>query len=359
MNDERLVELLSACTEAFGPSGFEEPARRVVQGYAEGLADEVEVDGTGNLIARLGGGDGGPAPVVLTAHMDEVGLMVAHVDDEGFLRLAPIGGWDAVVLPAQRLSVATDDGEPVTGVISTVPPHVTKGEAPKAELDELALDVGAADAAAVASLGIDVGSPAVPSARLERLSGDAVAAKALDNRAGCVAVLETLRALRDDPPAGGVVAIFTTSEERDQSGAAMSARGIDPALVLVVETTIAADLPGVPPQRRVTRMGGGPAITVMDRYWTAPPTVVRELRRIAAEIDVPLQAKAPNIGGTDAYAWRRERPDLPAAVVATPCRGIHSASGVLRLADLRATVRLLEAAVRATGADGAPWRPSR
>jgi endoglucanase len=198
----------------------------------------------------------------------------------------------------------------------------------------------------VASLGIDVGSPAVPATRLERLSGDAVAAKALDNRAGCVAVLETLRALRADPPGPEVVAIFTTGEERDGAGAALSARGVDPALVLVVETTIAADLPGVPPHRRVTRMGGGPAITVMDRRWTAPATVVRELRRIAASIDLPVQAKQPNIGGTDASTWRRERPELAAGVVATPCRGIHSSSGVLRLGDLRATVRLLEATVR-------------
>jgi endoglucanase len=344
VSDERLLELLSACTEAFGPSGFEEPARRVVQGYAEELADEVEVDGAGNLIARLGAG--GSPPIVLTAHLDEVGLMVSHVEDDGFLRLAPIGGWDPIVLPAQRFSVATDADELVTGVVSSLPPHVTKGEAKVADLGDLALDVGAAGAEAVASLGIDVGSPAVPATRLERLSGDAVAAKALDNRAGCVAVLETLRALRADPPGPEVVAIFTTGEERDGAGAALSARGVDPALVLVVETTIAADLPGVPPHRRVTRMGGGPAITVMDRRWTAPATVVRELRRIAASIDLPVQAKQPNIGGTDASTWRRERPELAAGVVATPCRGIHSSSGVLRLGDLRATVRLLEATVR-------------
>jgi putative aminopeptidase FrvX len=344
VSDERLIELLDASTAAFGPSGFEGPARTVVQGYAEQVADEVSVDEAGNLWARLEGA--GAPEVVLTAHLDEVGLMVSYVEEDGFLRIAPIGGWDPIVLPAQRLRFAADDGF-VVGVVSSLPPHVTKGEAPApTDLAELAVDIGADDADAVEALGIHIGTPAVPGTSLERLAGDAVAAKALDDRAGCVAVLETLRALAANRPGGKVLAVFTTGEEREGAGAALSARGIDPRLVIVVETTIAADLPGVPSHRHVARLGRGPALTIMDKYWTASPQVVESLRATAARLDLEIQIKQPNIGGTDAATWRRERPELPSAVVATPCRGIHSASGVLRLADLRATITLVEAATR-------------
>ena len=343
-SDDGLIEALAACTEAFGPSGFEDGARATLRAQAEEIADEVSVDGAGNLWARLEGGS--DPEIVLTAHMDEIGLMVSHVEDEGFLRVAPIGGWDPIVLPAQRLRFATDHDFAV-GVVTSLPPHVTKGEAPPpTDLAELAVDVGAADASEVEKLGIRVGTPAVPATRLERMAGDAVAAKALDDRAGCVAVLEALRGLAKDRPGGDVLAVFTTGEERDGSGAALSARDIEPRLVVVVETTIAADLPGVPSHRQVTRLGHGPALTVMDRYWTASPAVVARLRATAENLGLEIQAKQPNIGGTDAATWRRERPDLPCAVLATPCRGIHSASGVLRLADLRSTIALIEAAAR-------------
>lgn len=342
---ERLVERLTACTEAFGPSGFEGRARDVVREYAEAIAGEVSVDGAGNVVARLPGG--GAPPVVLTAHLDEVGLMVSHVDEGGFVRLAPIGGWDPVVLPAQRLAFLTDGDELATGVVASLPPHVTEGKAPApTDLAELAVDLGAPDAAAVEGLGVRVGTPAVPATRLERIAGDSITAKALDDRAGCVAVLEALRALADDPPEAEVIAVFTTSEERDGGGAALAARGAEPQLVIVVETTVAADLPGVPEHRRVTRLGEGPALTVMDRSWTASPEVVDHMRRVASEAGIALQTKQPNFGGTDATTWRRERPDLRCAVVSTPCRGIHSSSAVLRLGDLRGTIALIEAATR-------------
>jgi putative aminopeptidase FrvX len=341
-----VLELLAACADAFGPSGFEEPAREVVRRHAEQIADEVSVDAAGNLVARLRGGE--QPPVVLTAHLDEVGFMVSHVEEDGFLRVAPIGGWKPVVLPAQRISFATASGDLLTGVVATLPPHVSDDEDTRAppKLRDLAIDVGAAGTAEVADLGLDVGSPGVPATRLERLSGDAVAAKALDDRAGCVAVLEALRALADARPSREVVAAFTTSEERDGAGAAHFARSVDAELVLVVETTVAADLPGIPRHRHVTRVGRGPALTVMDRRWTAPPDVVDALRRTAADIGVPVQTKLPLIGGTDAATWREERPELPCGIVSTPCRGIHSASGVLRLGDLAATARLIEAAAR-------------
>jgi putative aminopeptidase FrvX len=340
-----VLELLAACTDAFGPSGFEGPAAEVVRRHAEQIADDVSVDAAGNVVARLRGGE--LPPVVLTAHLDEVGFMVSHVEDDGFVRIAPIGTWRPVVLPAQRLSFATASGDLVTGVVATLPPHVSDDEtrAP-GKLHDLAVDVGAAGAAEVAALGLDVGSPAVPAAHLERLSGDAVAAKALDDRAGCVAVLEALRALADDRPGREVVAAFTTSEERDGSGAAHFARSVEAELVLVVETTVAADLPGIPRHRQVTRVGEGPALTVMDRRWTARSEVVERLRRIAADIGVPVQTKLPLIGSTDAATWREERPELPCGIVSTPCRGIHSASGVLRLSDLTATTTLIEAAAR-------------
>jgi tetrahedral aminopeptidase len=342
--DDGLIEELAACTEAFGPSGFEDGARAVVQEYAEQIADEVSVDGAGNLWARLEGGGG--LETVLTAHLDEIGLMVSHVGDDGFVRVAPIGGWDAVVLPAQRLRFAAGDNF-LVGVVSTLPPHITDRKAPApVDLAELAVDVGAVDASEVEALGIRVGTLAVPATRLERLAGNAVTAKALDNRAGCVAALEALRAFATDRPDGDVIAVFSTGEEFDGSGATLSARGVEPQRVVVVETTIAADLPDVPSHRQVTKLGRGPAITVMDRSWTASPREIERLRAIASERGIAIQTKQPNVGGTDAKAWRHERPDLPCVVIATPCRGIHSASGVLRLADLRATIALIEAAVR-------------
>src|SRR5690606_17920432 len=225
MNTEFLERLL----DAPGPSGFEVRPARVWRAEAEGFADRVSVDVSGNSVAELNP-EGAPR-VMLAGHIDEIGLQVTHIDEKGYLFVDEIGGWDAQVVVGQRVTILGRERE-LTGVIGKKPIHLMQPDDRKkaSQVKELWVDIGAGSRAEALELGVRVGDPMVLATRMVRLAGDRIASRAIDNRIGAYVVLEALRALAGERPAAAVAAVATAQEEIGYSGggARTSAFALDP-----------------------------------------------------------------------------------------------------------------------------------
>ena len=326
-----------------GIPGFEDDVRAAIAESVKPYADSLRVDTLGNLlVTRRGKSD---FKLMLDAHMDEIGFMVQYIDEHGFIRFTPIGGWDPRLLPSHMLTIITRDGTRVEGVIGAQPPHITRpSEREKTiPLEELFLDVGVTTRAEVAALGVRVGDQVVMHYPFRRIGGDAVMGKALDDRAGCAVLVRTLEALQSADVEATIIAAFVISEERGLIGARTAAFQIEPDMAIALEGTVAADTPGVPEGRRPTTQGRGPAITVADGNFVVPPRMVRALENVAVREGIPYQIKVPPFGGTDAGAIHQSRGGVLSGVLSVPCRYIHSPFSTCRLSDFDATWRLLAA----------------
>jgi len=334
------IALLEQLSNAFGPSTHEDEVRDLLVDITKPLVDEIRVDRTGNVIAtRRGRRDD---ILLLDAHMDEVGFLVSYIEESGFLRLFPLGGWDARVLPGHLLRVRTSDGTDVRGIVGTLPPHIT-GEAERSKafpLDELFVDIGASFRKEVLDLGIDTGSPVAPGYPFERLGEDLVAGKAFDDRAGCTIAASTLDALQGDELEMTVVVAYTTSEELGLRGARTVANQISPHVAIALEGTTAVDVPGVHGARKLASMGAGPTVTIADRSAVASRDVVALLEDVGGRNSIPYQRKLPGGGGTDAAAIQGTGEGVLVGVISVPCRYIHAPLSMLRPSDLDAAIRL-------------------
>ncbi len=342
-----LRDLLEKLSNEFGPSGRERSVRALIKAELEGLADSAEVDALGNLIAFKAGAGPEPRPkVMLAAHMDEVGFMITEVGKGGTLSFAAVGGLDARLLLAKRVVIGD---ERVPGVIGAPVPHLQKGgQADKVmEIDDLAIDIGASDDKA-AGAKVKVGDYGTFATRFTVLSADpawpTVRGKAFDDRVGCATAI----ALLAERYPVDLYAVFTVQEEVGLRGARVAAYRLAPDAAFALEGTICDDLPKPPEEDEspVTRLGAGPAVTLMDRSLVAHPGLLRLLREAAEAEALPIQYKAPGLGGTDAGAIHLAGAGVPAIAVAVPCRYIHSPAAILNLNDLDNTVRLMRAALR-------------
>lgn len=336
-------ELLEMLCNAPGVSGFETPVRETIAGVVAPLVDDMRVDTLGNLIAtRRGKTD---FTLMLDAHMDEIGFMVQRVDPDGFIGLIPIGGWDERLLPSHMLTVITRDGRRIEGVVGTQPPHILKpaDREKTIPLEDMFLDIGVRTAEEAAGMGVHVGDPVVAHYPFRRIGQETVMGKALDDRAGCAAIIKALEALRGAELEATVVAAFVVAEERGMIGARTAAFQIEPDMALALEGTAAADIPGVAPSRSPSGQGRGPAITVVDNSFIAPQKIVRALEDAAAREGIPYQYKTPSYGSTDAGAIHQSRGGVLTGVLSVPCRYIHSPFSTCRLGDFENTWKLLAA----------------
>jgi putative aminopeptidase FrvX len=340
------VELLRSLSDAFGVSGFEGEVRELIRRLIEPYVDELKVDPLGNLIATKRGKS--DFKLMLDAHMDEVGLMISYIEDEGYLRFATIGSWDERIIPAQAVTIQTRAGAKVRGVIGSAPPHILKREELERplKLEEMFIDIGASSRAEVEERGVRIGDPAVIHYPCERLNELYLRGKALDDRAGCAVLIETLKSLGDEELPFMLVCNFAVGEEVGLRGARTAAYQIEPDIAIAVEGTIGADMPGVPKHKQPVVLGRGPALTVADRSIIVHRELLEALERTAVENGIPYQYKLPVYGGTDAGEIHLSRGGVRTAVVSVPCRYIHSPHSLLRLDDFEATVRLIVAFIR-------------
>ena len=340
------LELVRTLADAFGPPGFEDDARDAVRALVEPVADEVRQDVLGSLVAVVRGRSKRVA--MLDAHLDEIGLIVNYIDEQGFVRFAALGGWDDRILLAQRVVIRTREGRMVRGIIGHAPPHLQSKEQREhvVKIDEMFIDLGATSRAEVAALGVRVGDPAVVYYPLEQLAGGTVTAKALDDRAGCAVAVRVLERLAKDRPELTVAATFTVCEEVGARGAKTAAFDLDPAVALVLEGTIGADVPGIEPRKQPVVLGRGPAISIADSSIVVRPKVVAFLERLADEAGIPWQHKMPPYSGTNAGVIHTVRGGTLTGVVSVPCRYIHSPVSTMRLEEFEQTVALAEAFMR-------------
>ena len=338
---------LERLLDAPGPSGFEVRAARVWREEAEGFADEVRTDVAGNSIATVN--PAGRPRVMLAGHVDEIGLQITHIDDEGFVFIDEIGGWDVQVLVGQRVTILSRDGDRA-GVIGKKAIHLLKDDERKraAQICNLWVDVGAKDKNEVVSMGIRVGDPMVIAADLVHLAGDLIASRAIDNRIGALVVLEAARLLAADPPAAATMAVATVQEEiggGSGGGARSSAFALEPNVALVVDVTFSTDVPDIEKKELGDHeIGGGPVLT---RGSAAHPVVFERLAEIAEAEGIPhtIQA-APKATRTDADSIFLTRAGVPTGLVSVPNRYMHSPNEVVSISDLKSAAQLLAAFVR-------------
>jgi putative aminopeptidase FrvX len=347
--EDRSFEFLKKLLDTPGPSGFETAAAAVWRDEARHFADSVTADVSGNSTAIIN--EGGSPRIMLAGHIDEIGVMITHIDDEGFIYFEGVGGWDSQVLVGQRIRLLTKGGD-VHGVIGKKPIHLMKSEDKDkvSKIEDLWIDVGAKDRAAARERGLRVGDPGVIDARLLELGDGLIASRSVDNRIGAFIVLEALRLLAQDPPAAMVAAVATTQEEIGYSGggARTSAYTLDPQLAIVVDVTFASDAPGIEKKEvGEHRLGSGPVLT---RGSAAHPVVLDRLIEIAEREAIPhTLIAAPRYTSTDADAIYLSRAGVATAVISVPNRYMHSPNEIVSLADLTASARLIAAFCQAVG----------
>ena len=321
-------------------------AARVWREEAATFAADVRVDVNGNSFASVN--PGGSPRVMLAGHIDEIGLQVTHIDEDGFLYVDEIGGWDPQVLVGQRVTILGREGD-VTGVVGKKAVHLmtTEDRAKASKTKNLWVDVGAKGREEATSLGLRVGDPAVLAQKMVRLAGDRIASRAVDNRIGAYVVLEALRLLAADPPAAATTAVATSQEEIGYSGggARTSAYALEPQVAIVVDVTFSTDVPDVEKKELGDhKLGGGP---VLSRGSASHNEVFEMLARVAEEegISHTIQA-SPRSTRTDADAIYLTRSGVPTALVSVPNRYMHSPSEIVSMEDLKNTARLIGAFIR-------------
>ncbi|HEY6398773.1 MAG TPA: M20/M25/M40 family metallo-hydrolase, partial [Solirubrobacteraceae bacterium] len=320
-------------------SGHESDAARV---WREGCAAFAEVgsDLLGSSFARVAGRAGGPKLAVV-GHIDEIGLHVTHIDDDGYLRVGEVGGWDPIVLVGQRVRLLTRNGS-ITGVIGRKPIHLFKEDDRKKapELKDLHVDVGARSVEEAREL-VRIGDVAVIDAAPVELRHDLVVARALDNRVGCYIAAETARLVAAEGGAPGeVIALAVVQEETTFAGSITSAFGHRPDVAIAVDVTHATDQPGVE-LGEITKhtIGSGP---VLARGTSLHPRVFELLYEAGEKSEIPFTVESLGRNtGTDADAIHRSRAGVPTGLVSVPSRYMHSPVELVSLGDLDAAARLI------------------
>jgi endoglucanase len=340
------LEFLKRLLDTPGPSGFESAPARVWREGVKGFADELRTDVHGNSVAVVN--PKGSPRLMFAGHVDEIGLQITHIDDEGFCYFAAIGGWDSQVLVGQRVLILGARG-PVRGVIGKKAPHLMKKEEfdKVTQITDLWIDIGVADREQ-ALAHVHVGDPAVLDAASVELPGRRIVSRSLDNRIGAYIVAEALRLIaKDRPKHAGVFAVATTREEIAWTGggARTSAVGLDPQVALVVDVTHSTDWPGADKKQGGDhKLGGGP---VLSRGSAVNPRVFDLLVQCAEEEKIPYTVQAaPRDTGTDADAIHNALRGIPTGLASVPNRYMHSPNEMVSLIDVEHIARLFAAFAR-------------
>lgn len=324
-----IKELVKRLTEMYGPSGHEGRIREYIRDQVKSYADEIRVDALGNLIVKKKGSlTGDRKKIMLAAHMDEIGVIVSHVNANGFLHFASIGGIYPLTLLGQRCIF--ENG--TIGVFH----REGKGAKPREiEYEKMYIDVGATNG----KLPVGVGDAAGMYRGFVDL-GERMISKTMDDRIGCAVLVETLRLLKKCP--NDVYFVFTVQEEVGTRGAGTAAFAIQPDLALAIDVTATGDTPESDPPMAVS-LGQGPAIKVKDSGMLVPPAVRDLLIAAAREANTPYQLEILTMGSTDAREMQVTREGIHAGVISIPCRYVHTTSEMVDWSDVQNSVKLLTA----------------
>ena len=333
-------ELLKNLTEAVGVSGDEKKVRLLIRDLIIDHVDEWRVDTMGNLIALKKGTGASDLRVMVDAHMDEVGLMVTSIETNGTLKFEGVGGFDDRALLGKMVQVGP---KKLAGVIGARPIHLLKANQRNSvvKTDAMRIDIGAKNKDA-ASGKVKLGDRAAFVTDYEEIGPTAIG-KAFDDRAGCAALIELLRA---EPYPFDLYAAFTVQEEVGLRGAGAAAHGIEPDAAFILECTPAYDLPNENDVSPNVALGKGPSIYVMDRGTIQDPRLVSLITKTAVSHNIPFQIRQPGGGGTNAAAIQRIHGGVPSATIAVPGRYAHTPAMMINLDDYANVVKLAGAVLR-------------
>ncbi len=324
--------------ETPSPSGYEQPVQRLVREYVSGFADEVTTDLHGNVIACCN--PGAKLRVMFAGHSDQIGLLVTHINDEGFIYTNTIGGWDPQQLIGQRMTIYAADG-PVPAVIARKPIHLLDQDERKqvVKTKELWLDIGAKKKEEAAEA-VRVGDPITLELGYQEMRNGLANSPGMDDKSGLWVCLEALRRAKSSALEVSLYAVATVQEEIGLRGATTSAYGVNPQVGIAVDVTHATDCPTIDKnQEGDVKLGGGP---VIYRGPNMNPVVVEHLREAADNGDIKCQWAASGRGtGTDANAMQLSRAGVAAGLVSVPNRYMHSAVEMISLEDLDSCADLL------------------
>lgn len=344
-------QLLSELTEAHGVPGYEAPVRAIVRKYLEPLG-ELSQDKIGSVICKKTGSASQPK-VMLAGHMDEIGFMVKHITDEGFIKFIPLGGWFDQVLLGQRVVIKASRKD-VVGVIGAKPPHLLPADerdkvVPK---KEMYIDIGATSKQEVEEAGVRPGDAIIPRADFVPLAnGKTYLSKAFDDRVGTALVISALQGLQDQEHPNTVFGVATVMEEVGVRGATTSVRAVDPDVAIVLESDIAGDVPGIKPEESSVKLGAGPTLLIYDARMI-PNLKLRDLvLETAKKIDVPVQVSYVEGGATDGSAIHLHGIGVPTVVIGVAARHIHSHSSIIHREDYDWALKLIIELLKGLDAD--------
>jgi putative aminopeptidase FrvX len=333
------IELLRNICETPGAPGHEKKIRDLVLNEVKNLGDKIEVDALGNIcVFRKGRQD---KKVMVGAHLDEIGFMVTHIDDQGFIHFTTLGGFDPKTLTAQRVII--HGRQDVAGVMGSKPIHLMSPEErdKPVKITDFFIDTGM-NAGDVKNL-VSIGDTITRERTLIEM-GECINCKSLDNRISVYILIETLRRLGEIPY--DLYAVFTVQEEVGIRGAQVASLAIQPDFGFGLDTTIAYDVPGSKAQEQVTRLGKGAGIKIMDSSVICDPRMVKYMREQAISANIPWQAEILQGGGTDtAGIQRMSAGGAISGAVSIPTRHIHQVIEMVNKADTLACINLLDACV--------------
>lgn len=354
MSKEQIHQWLGSLCTIPGLSGYEDPVREYIAGELTASGTSMHVDALGNLIVTVPGSEPEAPSAMIFAHIDQMGLVVRRIEDNGFLRVERVGGVPERVLPGLQMVVMSEHGEMVPGVVGTKSHHATPPEEKYKVLpyEQLFIDLGVDSAAEVEALGIRIGAPVTYRPAFDYLHGDRVCGTAIDDRAGCAALMALVKAVQAKPVPATLHAVFSVQEEFNLRGAMVAANRLKPDCAISIDIMVSSDTPDLG-QRGELQLGGGPALGMYSFHGrgtlngTLPhPAMLRHLISTSAACGIPLQRSAHSGCLTDSSYVQLTNEGVPTIDLGFPARYTHTPIEVCDLRDLVQIAQLLEAALR-------------
>ena len=340
-----MMKLMRELCLASGVSGSEDEVADIIERELKDVADTIERDNMGSIIATKKGSKKAPK-VMLAAHMDEIGFLVRFIDDKGFIKFSKIGGIVDSILVNLTVTIHSSVGEDVIGVIGSKPPHVTKPEERKKVIpsDELFIDIGAKDKEDAEKM-VAVGDVITFNSLFVEYPNNLIMGKAMDNRAGCYVLIEVLKRINTDAT---VYCVGTVQEEVGLKGARTAAFKLNPDMAIALDVTLSGDHPGIKPEEAPVVIGKGPSIIISDaggRGILASKSVKEMLIKAGDENDINYQLEVSDGGTTDGSAIQLVHEGIPVGVLSVPTRYIHTPVSVCSMDDIESTIELIVAAI--------------
>ena len=345
--------LLKSLTDVNGISGHEMQVKSLMKDYLTPVSDEIVEDRLGGIFGKKNATHGTKS-LMISGHLDEIGFIVTQIDEQGYIYFTPIGGWWNQVMLSQKVTITTENGKEIRGIIGSKPPHALSPEERKKPVDikNMYIDIGVGSKEEAKEAGIELGNMITPYSEFESLANDKyLTAKAFDNRYGCALAVDVLQQLKDENIDINLYAGATVQEEVGLRGAKVAANLIKPDLAIAVDVGVAYDVPGMTGEKNEGKLGDGPLAILMDATSIAHDGLRKHIKDVAEHHNIPVQWATTPGGGTDAGSIHVANEGIPTITIGVPLRYMHSNVSVLNIDDYTNSVRLITEIVRSLNDD--------